>query len=721
MKKSKILSAALFAAALVSLSSCGKTKFEPFDVKDTGPKIWLQSGINQLENGDFSQEGTHWGTFLTSGGSGTPEYSDGRVNIKIKNPGSVNYGVQFYYDGFRIYHDGKYTLSFRASADNPKGCEVRIQLNGGDYHPYVVDTFTFTQEEKEYVLDFTMTDETDMMPRLAFNMGDFPDRDGGELPTTVTIRDVRFILNNTIAEEESSNGGADIVRVNQIGFRPGDKKLAYVKVTEDGQKFTVLDSNKTVVLKGSLGKPVRDELAYEYVATADFSSLKNEGIYSVKVGDSESFPFAISKNPYSSLVQDALRFFTLSRCGCEVSDSVYGHPACHTGRATIVENLKKIDIVGGWHDAGDYGRYVVPAAKSVADLLFAYENFDGGVDFDILDEVKWETDWLLQMQKSDGGVYHKITCSSFPEFVMPEEETATQFVSNVSTAATADFAGTLALSSVYYRKTDSEYADRLLDAATKAWNYLEENEYRPFSNIAYISTGEYPDKSDADERFFAAASLALATGEDRYSQAAEKIRSESSAKWSEQFGWEQMEGYADHIILKNQKLFPQNLVKDVKAAVKKYADEALANTLESGFNQAQKTLNWGSNMEAMNLSHLLSLAGETFSNKKYTQAAQSQIDYVLGANPLSRCYVTGYGSNPPVHPHHRPSIAKDQPQKGMLVGGPDQNLEDEFAGYLLADKPPLMCHIDNYQSYSTNEITIYWNSALVYAISALCR
>jgi endoglucanase len=57
----------------------------------------------------------------------------------------------------------------------------------------------------------------------------------------------------------------------------------------------------------------------------------------------------------------------------------------------------------------------------------------------------------------------------------------------------------------------------------------------------------------------------------------------------------------------------------------------------------------------------------------------------------------------------------------MLVGGPDQNLEDEFAGYLLADKPPLMCHIDNYQSYSTNEITIYWNSALVYAISALCR
>lgn len=717
MKKTKLISG-IISCSLV-LVSCAKTDFQPFDVKDTGPKIWLQSGVNQLENGDFSQEGAHWGTFFTSGGKASVSYDGGKSSIKISDPGSVNYGVQYYYDGFRIYHDGQYSLSFKASAEKPKGCEVRIQLNGGDYHPYVMDTFTFEPEEKEYVLDFTMTDETDMMPRLAFNMGTFPDREGTDFPLTVTIRDVKFILKNSIADEDTGNGGADVVRVNQIGFRPGDKKKAYVKVTEDGQKFEILNANKEIVFKGNLGKPVRDEMAFEYVAPADFSSFKQKGTYTVRSGGSESFPFVIDDNPYSDMMYDALRYFTLARCGTEVEDDVFGHAECHTGQATIVENLQKTSVTGGWHDAGDYGRYVVPAAKAVADLLFAHDNIGSKIDFDILDEVRWETSWLLQMQRDDGGVYHKITCSGFPEFVMPEEETQTLFLSNVSSAATADFAATLALASTYYKKDDPSYADRLLSAAKKAWFYLDGKPGRPFSNIAYIKTGEYPDKHDEDERYFAAAALALATGEKAYSEAAEKIRAESSALWNEQFGWEQMEGYGDHLILKNQKLFSKELVSDVKNAVSKKAAESFANTKLSGFNQAQREVCWGSNMEAMNIAHLLSLAGEVLSKKEYIEAARQQVDYIFGANPLSRSYVTGYGSNPPVHPHHRPSIAKDVPQKGMLVGGPDQNLEDEFVSYLAADKPPLSCYIDNYQSYSTNEITIYWNSALVYAVSEL--
>ena len=721
MKKSRTVSAVIIALTVSALSSCARTDFKPFDVKDSGPKIWLQSGINQLENGDFKNGKEHWGTFISSGGSASIDYSDGKADVKIKSPGSVNYGVQYYYDGFRIYHDGQYTLSFKASSSAPKGCEVRIQLNGGDYHPYAVDTFTFGEEQKEYSIDFTMTDDTDMMPRLAFNMGTFPDRDASDFPITVTLSDVKFILNNSIAEEESGNGGADFIRVNQLGFRPEDDKTAYVKVTEDGQKFSVIDPNGKTVYSGKLGKPVRDEMAFEYVAPADFSSLKECGTYRVKVGENESFPFEISESPYSAMLKDALRYFTLSRCGTEVEDEVFGHPACHTGTVLTVESLKEKSVVGGWHDAGDYGRYVVPAAKAVSDLLFAYDMGGSKIDFDILDEVKFETDWLLQMQKDDGGVYHKISCASFPEFVMPEEEKEILYLSNVSTAATADFAATLALASTYYRKSDASYADRLLIAAIKAWEYLDGKKGHSFSNIAYISTGAYPDEYDEDERYFAAAALALATSDGKYSAEAERIRSENSKRWKEQFGWEQMEGYGDRIIALNPTLFSEKLVKDVRDAVKLRADEAVANAGLSGFRQAQRTLNWGSNMESMNIAHLLSLANELFHGKKYIRAGRNQVDYILGANPLSRCYVTGYGSNPPVHPHHRPSIAKDTPQKGMMVGGPDEKLEDEFAGYLLSDKPPLLCHIDNYQSFSTNEVTIYWNSALVYALAALYR
>lgn len=718
MKKSSIIMSALLVISSV-FTSCGNVKFEAFDVKDNGPKIWLMSNVNQLENGDFSQKEKHWGTFLSSGGSASVNYDKNQAKIKISKTGSVNYGVQFYYDGFRIYHDGQYTLSFKAKSDNPKGCEVRIQLNGGDYHAYAIETFTFTQEEQEFSIDFTMNDDSDMMPRLAFNMGRHDGLDQGEMPTTVILKDVSFVLKNTIAEEESDLGGADIVRLNQIGFKPSDKKIAYVKVNQNGQKFSVLDSNKKVVKTGKLGKPVRDELAFEYVAPADFSSIKECGTYTVKVGDAESFAFVIDENPYKDMVQDALRFYTLSRCGTEVMDSLYGHPACHTGNATIVENLKKVKVLGGWHDAGDYGRYVSTAAKTVADLLFAYEKFGDSIEFDILDEVKYELDWMLQMQKDNGSVYHKITCASFPAFVMPELETETLFLSNPSTTATGDFAGTLALASVYYAESDPSYAEKLLSAAKKAWAYLEENPNQPFKNIAYISTGEYPDNYDEDERYFAATALALATKDSSFAQKAEDIRNNKRNAWKEQYGWEQMEGYGDHIIIKNQSLFTPSLVKSVKDALKKNADMALSNIKKSGFNQAQDVLAWGSNMEAMNIFHLLTLTDEALSTKKYGDAAKAQMDYIMGANPLSRCYVTGYGSNPPIHPHHRPSIALDIPQKGMLVGGPDQRLEDEFAKYLLSDKPPLLCYMDNYQSFSTNEMTIYWNSALVYALSLM--
>lgn len=67
------------------------------------------------------------------------------------------------------------------------------------------------------------------------------------------------------------------------------------------------------------------------------------------------------------------RMLYLQRCGAEVEEGVFSHPACHNTEAVIYGTSEKIDVTGGWHDAGDYGRYVVPGAKAVADLLFAYE------------------------------------------------------------------------------------------------------------------------------------------------------------------------------------------------------------------------------------------------------------------------------------------------------------------------------------------------------------
>ena len=153
----------------------------------------------------------------------------------------------------------------------------------------------------------------------------------------------------------------------------------------------------------------------------------------------------------------------LQRCGTAVQDSDFGHAACHTGIATIYGTNDKIDVSGGWHDAGDYGRYIVPAAKSVADLLYAYdanpELYSDNIGIpesgngipDILDEVRYELEWMKKMQRADGGVYHKVTCENFPGYVSPEAETAPLIVTPVSTTSTADFCASMALAYEFYK------------------------------------------------------------------------------------------------------------------------------------------------------------------------------------------------------------------------------------------------------------------------------
>ncbi|MFA6857698.1 MAG: glycoside hydrolase family 9 protein, partial [Treponema sp.] len=606
-------------------------------------------------------------------------------------------------------------------ATTPKGCEVRIQLNGGDYHAYVINTYTLTPNVRTYSMNFKMKENSDIAPRLAFNLGNFPDRDNGELPVKVTISNVSLILNNAISDTDKGNGGADYVRVNQIGYRPDDIKTAFVKVQKINQTFSVINNSGIEVYKGKLLKPVRDEAASEYTAQADFSAVKTAGTYTIKSGDYESFPFLIGEDVYTPIFKSVLHYFTLSRCGTEVSDSIFSHPACHIGKARIFGTNDYMEADGGWHDAGDYGRYVVPAAKAVTDLILAGTAMKNKyTDADIAEETKWELEWMLKMQRTDGGVYHKITCKKFPPFEMPELETEQLIVSPVSTAATADFAGAMALASVYYRENNPQFADTVLDAAENAWKYLEKNGMQAFSNPSTVETGAYADNSDADERFFAATSLCKATGQEKYAAAAAAARTVPAANtWTEEYGWTQMEAYADEIIITNSKLFSSSLVNAAKKAVIHRADELLSTTKKSGFGLTITTPVWGSNMEVLNNAHLLATAYSMTTNKKYQKAAYAQVNYILGCNPVSECYVTGYGSHSPQHPHHRPSIAKNTPMKGMLVGGPDAQLEDPFAQNILADKSPLLCYVDNYQSYSTNEVAIYWNSSLVYALAKL--
>ena len=131
------------------------------------------------------------------------------------------------------------------------------------------------------------------------------------------------------------------------------------------------------------------------------------------------------------------------------------------------------------------------------------------------------------------------------------------------------------------------------------------------------------------------------------------------------------------------------------------------------------TYSWGSNMSVANNAILLMNLDSISKKEEYRNLAKQQLDYLLGENATSYCFVTGFGSMSPISVHHRPSQTTNQVVTGMLVGGPNSNLEDPFAQATLQGVPIAKCYVDNEQSYSCNEVTIYWNSALVYLLAEL--
>ena len=527
------------------------------------------------------------------------------------------------------------------------------------------------------------------------------------------------------------------ILVNQIGYTPEEAKFAYIQadsVDAAGKTFSVIEKDSGKCLfSGEWKKSVEDAAAGDSYCYADFSEFRGqtgtEYVISsdVKTGSESvtSFPFKISSNVYDDLYFSTLNYFKLSRCG---------QGLCHTGKALVYGSSEERDVQGGWHDAGDYGRYVVAGAKTVMDLLLAYDcSSESFTKFDILDEVRFELEWMLKMQREDGAVYHKISCYHFCAFINPEEEKDQLVLAPVSTAATADLVGTFAYAASYFENIDVEFARKLTEAAFKAQAYLDNHDDELYINPPEITTGGYGDRDVSDERYFALCSLFAITGRDEYLERALKIRRDKEAEpkvegepwrgWHEHYGWGCVSGYGTEILLKFSsqivKCKGQAVVEELKSHFIKQAELSLENSRNSVFGLDIPHFGWGSNGAVCDVAHALLVAFRLTGKEEYREVARHQISYILGCNPLNLCYVTGAGSKTVVQPHHRPSIASGKIMPGMLAGGPCQGLHDAYAKEHLQNLPPLKCYVDAVPSYSTNEVAIYWNSAFVYVLAAL--
>jgi endoglucanase len=529
------------------------------------------------------------------------------------------------------------------------------------------------------------------------------------------------------------------IHVNQTGYYTNERKTA---VFTAGETFMLCRAaSDETVLTGSLVEKGLDEASEDHVKTADFTEASVEGTFYLKSDTGEtSYSFDISSNLYKNLKNDALKAFYYQRCGCALDEKhagIFKHDCCHDSLVHIYgEDGVTKDATGGWHDAGDYGRYTTAAATALAHMLYAYRLFplqweesinipeSGNGMADLLNECRYELDWLFKMQREDGGVYHKLTSFRHANFVMPEEDKKEFYLFPVSTMAVADFAAVMALTYRIFEKIDEDYAKKALQAAVKSWKWLGQHpEFIYVGNPEGCNTGGYDDDCDQDERFWAAAELWMATGEKEYQMAVE--RGLKDIKEITNFGWTDVAGLAGLAILTDEKQYATESVKTrFLDAFSQESDRLVELSKSCGYEVAMGADDyvWGSNMVVENRAMLLAVTYILTGDTRYHQTVIAQMDYLLGKNAVGYSYVTGYGTKAFSHPHNRPTIAAkvENVMPGWVSGGPNSKPCDEKAEWLIVEgTPPMKCYIDEWECYSLNEITIYWNSPMVFLAAYL--
>lgn len=678
-------------------------------------------------------------------------------------------------NGVKLEPGLHYRLSLSAAADPVRAVPARIQRAA---EPWTVQSEFSVGGESErasFSADFMASDEEEA--QLVFPLG------GADKPSRFCIDDVSLV---EIAAPPAATNRATrgpTIRVNQLGyFTDGPKRATVISDARRAISFQLVDAGDVVVGEGMTRPSGFDPSAGVRTHVADFSAYAVPGDgYRLVSGDWTSDRFSISDDLYGRLTVDALSWFYPQRSGIKIRGDIagkaYARPAGHVGVAPNEGDKSvgclsgdeaaslygdwsctyRLDVSGGWYDAGDHGKYAVNGAISAAQLLATYERaraFGGakspalrdqlaripengnGIP-DLLDEARWELQFLLSMMVPDGEplagmVHHKIHDTEWTSPPMlPSEDPKPRALHRPSTAATFDVAAVAAQASRLFAKDNPTFAAKLLSAARKAWVAANANPVllAPKSD-GNSGGGDYDDDDVSDELYWAATELFLTTGDAKY---LDVLR--ASPHWSGDvlppsgaFHWRNVAGFARLQLALYGEALPKADLDMVRRTVLTAARSFLPLQAAEPFGQIYRPGNhqydWGSNQLILQNIIVLSAAFDLSGEKTFLNAARESMDYLLGRNAMAMSYITGYGARSPQNQHsrwyaHQLDPALPNPPVGSLAGGPNSTPVDAIAKERLKGCAPQTCYVDDIEAYGSNEITINWNAPLVYVASFL--
>ena len=512
----------------------------------------------------------------------------------------------------------------------------------------------------------------------------------------------------------------------------------------------------------------------------DFSDFETPGTYYVYDPDNKrrSACFEIGAEVYNTVLRHAQRTFYYQRCGVPKKEAFAGwrwkdETACHVHDKQDLNCLPvwdknnqnlSMDLSGGWHDAGDYNKYVNFTRSVMHELLSAYRNnpevfFDnnnipesGNGIPDIIDEIVWELDWLKKMQMDDGTVLMKVSVDAHQSGSPPSSDKASRYYAPAAASAARVLSGIFAHAFIVLREFDElkDYAEDLLERALLSWEWLEENPgISAYNNSGFQSAN--PEMDEYNQLAAEAGSsvyLFAATGEKRFRDHFNNFyQSFNFYRWGYWYPFE-----AGH---QDAALFYTSLPNATDSVVTHIRDNCIRSIRDHSENLGavrsrtdayraflkDNDYVWGSNSvkarKGMMFYNMIIYKLDPENHDLYLQTARDYLHYLHGVNPLGMVYLTNmnmYGAersaNEMYHLWFGDNTIWDNamhsprgPAPGFLTGGPNKHFQPaaQYSGPRLSpplDQPPQKAYRDWNTSWPENswEITepaIYYQSAYI--------
>ncbi|MBJ6641514.1 glycoside hydrolase family 9 protein [Streptomyces sp. DHE7-1] len=708
----------------------------------------------QIRNGGFDTTTEPWWTTSNT----SPALSDGRLCADVPGGTANRWDAAVGQNDVTLVKGESYRFSFKASG-MPEGHAVRA-LVGLQTAPY--DTWFEVGPQPgasgdSYSYTFTSPVDTGQA-QVAFQAG------GAADPWRLCLDDVSLL--GGVPPEVYRPDTGPRVRVNQVAYLPtGPKNATLVTDAATALPWRLKDAGGRTVAHGRTVPRGTDVSSGQNVHSIDFGAYRGHGEGFTLVADDEtSRPFDVGTGAYERLRLDSLKYYYTQRSGIAIRDDLrpgYGRPAGHVGTAPNQGDKDvpcrpglcdyTLDVTGGWYDAGDHGKYVVNGGISTWELLSTYERSltartaeparlgDGSLDLpesgnkvpDVLDEARWELEFLLRMQVPDGqplagmahGKVHDAEWTGLP--LLPSDDPQKRELHAPTTQATLNLAATAAQAARLYRPYDPRFAARALTAARTAWRAALAHPRTYPDPDDGTGGGAYPDDDASDEFYWAAAELYLTTGEKEFADHVLRSPVHTAAVFGPLgFDWGRTAaaGRLDLATVPNRLPGRDRVRRSVISAADTYLATAASQPYGLPYAPEGNVYDWGSNAQVLNNAHVIATAYDLTGAAKYRDGALESMDYLLGRNALNISYVTGYGEAAAHHQHSRwyareLDPALPDPPDGTLAGGPNSAIQDPYAQSRLKGCTGQFCYIDDIQSWSTDETAVNWNAALAWMAS----